>query len=76
MPHNNKKVRHAYKPKYNLNRENQVILLMITDGKKWRYLAVSSLLALFRGIIPKHNGDFYCLNCFRSYSKENKFKKH
>ena len=29
---------HAYKSKYNL--ENQVILLMITDGKKWHYLAV------------------------------------
>ena len=26
--------------KHNTNRENQVILLMITDGKKWYYLAV------------------------------------
>ena len=24
--------------KNNLSRENQVILLMITDGKKWHYL--------------------------------------
>ena len=30
------------KSKYNLNRENQVILLMITDGEKWHYLAVKS----------------------------------
>ena len=46
MPHNTKKIRHAYKSKYNLNRKNQVILLMITDGKKWHYLAVKSLFAL------------------------------
>ena len=26
-------MRHTYKSKYNLNRENQVILLMITDGE-------------------------------------------
>ena len=29
-----KKIRHACKSKYNLTRENQVILLMITDGEK------------------------------------------
>ena len=34
VPHNNKKIRHAYKSKYNLKRENQVFLLMITDGTK------------------------------------------
>ena len=34
VPHNTKKIRHAYKSKYNLNCENQVILLMITDGSK------------------------------------------
>ena len=31
-----------------LNCENRVIILMITDGKKWHYLAVQSLSALFR----------------------------
>ena len=50
VPHNTEKIRHAYKSKYNLKRENQVILLMITDGEKWHYLAVKSLSALFRGI--------------------------
>ena len=44
--------------------ENQVTLLIITDGKKWHYLAVKSLSALLRGITSNHNGDFYCLNCF------------
>ena len=34
VPHNTEKIRHAYKSKYNLTRENQVILLMITDGGK------------------------------------------
>ena len=46
VPYNNtKEIRHAYKSKYNLKRQNQVILLMITDGKKWLYLAVKSLSA-------------------------------
>ena len=44
------KKRHAYNSKYNLIRENQVILLMITDGEKWHYLALKSLSALFRGM--------------------------
>ena len=41
--------------------------------KKWHYLAVKSLWVLFKGITSKHVGDFYCLNCFHSYSIE---KKH
>ena len=76
MPHNTEKIIHAYKPKYNLIRENQVILLMITDGEKWHYLAVKRLSALFRGIAGNNNGDFYCLNCFQSYTTENRLKKH
>ena len=34
VPHNTEKICNAYKSKHNLARENQVILLMITDGKK------------------------------------------
>ena len=49
---------------------------MITDGKKWHYLAVKSLSALLGGITSNHNGDFYSLNCFHSYSTKNKLKKH
>ena len=48
---------------------------MITDGEKWHYLAVS-LSALFREITGNNHGDFYCLNCFHSYTTENKLKKH
>ena len=76
VPHNTEKLSRAYKSKYNLTRENQVILLMITDGKKWHYLAVESLPALFRGIVSNHNRDFYCLNCFHAYTTENKFETH
>ena len=70
MPYNAEEIKHAYKSKYNLNRGNQVILLMITDGKKWHYLAVKTLSALLRGITSKHVGDFYCLNCFHSFRTE------
>ena len=74
--HTTEQIRHEYKSKYNLERENQVILLMIIDGEKWHYLFVKSLSVLFRGIISKHDRDFYCLNCFQSYSTKNKLKKH
>ena len=76
MPHNTEKIRHAYKSKYNLTREHQAVLLIITDGEKWHYLAVKSLSALFRGITGNNHGDIYCLNCFQSYTMENKLKKH
>ena len=76
VPLNSKEIRPAYKSKYNLNCENQVILLMITDVEKWHYLALKSLSALFRGITGNNNEDFYCLNCFQSYTTENKLKKY
>ena len=37
---------------------------------------MKSLSALLRGITSNHNGDFYCLNCFHSYSTKEKLKKH
>ena len=73
---NIEEIRHAYKSKCNLNRENKVILLMITDGKKWHNLAVKKLSASFSKITSKRDGDFYCLNCFHSFRTENKLKKH
>ena len=76
MPYNTEEIRQAYQSKYNLKRENQVILLMITYGKKWHYLPLKSLPALLKRITSNHKGDFYCLNCFHSYSTENKLKKH
>ena len=68
-------MRHAFKSKYNKVHENQVILLMITDGKQWLYLALKKLSALLRGITSNHKEEFYCLNCFHSYSTKLKLKK-
>ena len=76
VPHNTRKIHVAYKSKQNLTRENQIILLMITDGQKWHYLTVKNLSGLLRGITSNHTGDFYCLNCFCAYSTKNKFESH
>ena len=72
-------MRIAQKSKYNNDRENKVILIMITDNKKWHYLAlknkrkfdgtkqcsrsVTSLSRLLRVMTSNHHGNFYCLNC-------------
>ena len=42
VPHNEKTINLAYKSKYNRKRENQVVLLMITNGEKWHYVDLKS----------------------------------
>ena len=37
VPYNTKTIRLAYKSKYNRNRYNQAVLLMITNSKKCTY---------------------------------------
>ena len=59
-----KKKRFAYKSKRNFKRKNQVILLKITEGKKWHYLTMKSLSALLRGEASNYNGGFYFLNSY------------
>ena len=92
VPCSTEEISLAYKSKCNNECENQVILLMITDGQKWHYLALKSerifygrkwcnrsvkgLSALLRGITSNYNGDFYCFNCFHLYSTENSLKEH
>ena len=89
IPHNTKTINLAYKSKYNRKRENQVVLLMITNGEKWHYIAlksvrtddgfnrpIRSLSRLFRGIAANNNGDFYCLGCLHSFRTDNALKKH
>ena len=66
----------VYKSKYNKKRKKQVILLMIGDGIKYHYLAVTNLSGLLKGISSDHKEDIYCLNCFNSYTTENKLKEH
>ena len=58
----------AYVSKHNSNREKQVTLLMIPNEEGKHYLTVKKLSALLRGITPKHHGDFYCLNCLKSFA--------
>ena len=82
IPLNTEKIKLAYKSKYNHKRENQVVLLMITDSKKslylalkcgpsddkkWCNLAEKSLSRLFRGVTSNNKGDSICLNCIHSY---------
>ena len=72
-----KQIRPAYISKHNDKRDTQVNLMMITDETiNWHYLALKRISGLLRGITSRHNGDFYCLNCFHSYTTENKLRKH
>ena len=78
VPHNTKIILRSKnnRSKKNLSCDKQIILLMITDGEKWRYLTVKNLSGLLRGITSNHCGDFYCLNCFRSYRRKSKLELH
>ena len=70
VPFNTKKIEIACKSKYNLIRDNQTVLLMISNDENWHYLGVKSLSRLLGGISSNHNSDYYCLNCFHSYRTE------
>ena len=77
VSYNTKEIRQAYISEHNEERNNQVNLLMITDGtSNWHYLAIKNISGLLRGITSNHQGDFYCLNCLHSYRKKSKLKKH
>ena len=76
VPYNTKQIRPAYVSKYNSDRQNKVVLLMIPDNKKWHHLAVKNISMLFRGITSKNNREFYCLNCFCSFRTENALRNH
>ena len=67
---NTKAISVAYRSEYNNKRKKQVILLMISNGKKQHYLAVTNLSALLQRISSNHKEDFYCLNCFNSYTSK------
>ena len=71
-----KKISVAYRSEYNNKRKKQVVLLMIAYGKIYYYLTVTNLSALLQENSSNHRGDFYCLNCFSSYTTKNKLKEH
>ena len=62
-----------YVSKHNSNREKQVILLMITNGEGWYYLAAKKLSELLRGITSRW---VFCLNCLHSFATEKKSESH
>ena len=68
VPYNTDEIRLAYKSKYKFKRENQAVLLMVTDGEKWHYLSLKIFPALLRGVMSNQMVSFNCLNCFHSYS--------
>ena len=89
VPQNKKEIGVSYKSKYNRKRENQVVLLMIADGKKHHYLAlksiptangynrpIESLSRLLRRVTSNHDGDFYCMSCFHSICSDDSIRKH
>ena len=76
VKHNTKKISVVYRSKHNNKRKKQVILLMISDGEKFHYLAVPNLSGLLQGNSSNHEGDFYCFKCFNSYTSKNKLKEH
>ena len=46
LPYSTEEVRHACKSKYNLQRKNQLILLMITDGKKMAFSCCKKIVCI------------------------------
>ena len=42
---------------------------MISNGEGWNFIAVRKLSALIRGILSKHDNDFYRLNCLHSFTE-------
>ena len=77
VPYKTKEIRQAYISKHNKTRNIHANLLMITDGTgNWHYLAIKSISGLLRGVTSKHNGGYYCLNCFQSYTTEKKLRRH
>ena len=75
IPYNTKEIRRAYKSKHNLNHKNQVIVLLISNGKKWHYLALKKLFPLLWGKTSNPVGDLYCQNCYHSSSTQTLMEK-
>ena len=79
VPYEEKHICPEYISKRNFKTKNQIILLKITDGDKWHFLALpnisyedgvkrhtKSLSRLMEGISSKSHGDF-CYGCLHSF---------
>ena len=49
--HNINTIELAYKSKYNCKRENQVVLLMTTNGEKWHYITLKKVYVQLMDLI-------------------------
>ena len=76
IPRNTKAISVTNRLEYSNKRKKQVILLIITNGKKSHYFAETNLSALLQGNSSNHKEDFYCLYCFNSYTRKNKLREH
>ena len=64
----------AYASEINSNNEKQVAIP--NKGKEgWHYLTIKTV-HIIKGIISKHHGDFYCLNCLHSFTTGNTLKSN
>ena len=55
-----------------INKKVALNILFIPRNTEWHYLAVTNLSALLQGKLSNHDRDFYCLDCFYSYTTKNK----
>ena len=72
--HSDEKISQYYKSDFNKTRENQVILLRISDEQKQHYIFVKNLNALLK----KHYAcsENYCINYLKPFRIKQKLKKH
>ena len=76
---NEQKISHLYKSEFNNTRENQVILLMISDNEcnspeKQHYLFVKNLNALLKKQYACSEN--YCINCLKPFRTKARLKNH
>ena len=69
---NEEKISQYYKSKFNKTREKQVILLIIQDNQKQRYLFVKNLNALLKKQYACSEN--YCINCLRPFRTKLRLK--
>ncbi|XP_065679086.1 uncharacterized protein LOC136093770 [Hydra vulgaris] len=61
----------------NKNRQHQIDLLLISNGKTNHYCLINNLSRLFLSQISEHNGKkHFCKNCLQSFSTDESLSKH
>ena len=60
---------------YIVVKNNEELYDISVNITNWHYVTVKNIFGLLRGITSNHNGDFYCLNSFHSYTAKEKLKK-